>query len=48
MSLGMMEQLTHSTVRIETTLRGGGISTGTGFYMNLLQEGESCIPVIIT
>lgn len=48
MSLGMMEKLTHSTVRIETTLRGGGISTGTGFYMNLLQEGESCIPVIIT
>ncbi|MDA0146704.1 serine protease [Vibrio sp. RW] len=48
MSLGMMVQLTHSTVRIETTLRSGGISTGTGFYMNLLQEGESCVPVIIT
>lgn len=43
-----MEQLTHSTVRIETDLHGGGISTGTGFYMNFLQKKDTFIPVIIT
>jgi hypothetical protein len=48
MSLGVMEQLTHSTVRMETDLRGGGVSTGTGFYMNFLQQGDSCVPVIVT
>lgn len=48
MSLGLMEQLTHSTVRIETDLHGGGISTGTGFYMNFLQKKDTFIPVIIT
>lgn len=48
MSLGIMEQLTHSTVRIETNLNGGGVSTGTGFYMNFLQKEDSCIPVIVT
>lgn len=48
MSLGLMEQLTHSTVRIETNLHGGGVSTGTGFYMDFLQKEETCVPVIIT
>lgn len=48
MSLGMMEQLTHSTVRIETSLHSGGISTGTGFYMNFLQKEDSAVPVIVT
>ena len=48
MSLGLMEQLTHSTVRIETDLHGGGVSTGTGFYMNFLQKEDTCIPVIVT
>lgn len=48
MILGIMEQLTHSTVRIETNLHGGGISTGTGFYMNFLQKENTCIPVIVT
>lgn len=48
MTLGIMEQLTHSTVRIETDLHGGGLSTGTGFYMNFLQKEDSCIPVIVT
>lgn len=48
MSLGLMEQLTHSTVRIETDLNGGGVSTGTGFYMNFLQKEDACIPVIVT
>lgn len=48
MSLGIMEQLTHSTVRIETILSNGNISTGTGFYMNFLQKDDSQVPVIIT
>jgi len=48
MSLGMIEQLTHSTVRIETQLTTGGISTGTGFYMNLLQKEDKHVPVIVT
>lgn len=48
MSLGIMEQLTHSTVRIETTLHDEGIATGTGFYMNFLQKEDSAVPVIIT
>jgi len=48
MELGIMEKLTHSTVRIETQLHNGNISTGTGFYMNFLQNQESCIPIIVT
>lgn len=48
MSLGIMEQLTHSTVRIETTLHDGRLSTGTGFYMNFLQKEDSAVPVIVT
>ncbi|WP_076342758.1 S1 family peptidase [Brachymonas chironomi] len=48
MSLGIMEQLTHSTVRIETTLHDGGLSTGTGFYMNFLQKEDLAVPVIVT
>ena len=48
MSLGLMEQLTHSTVRIETNLYDGSVSTGTGFYMHFLQQDETCVPVIIT
>jgi hypothetical protein len=50
MSLGLIEQLTHSTVRIETLLSSGGISTGTGFYMNFLlnKDDDTCVPVIVT
>lgn len=48
MPLGMIEQLTHSTVRIETQLTTGGVSTGTGFYMHLLEKGDKHVPVIIT
>lgn len=48
MTLGIIEKLIHSTVRIETQLSDGGISTGTGFYMNLCQNDDSYIPVIVT
>lgn len=48
MSLGIIERLTHSTVRIETNLHNGGVATGSGFYMHFFNNGEYNIPVIIT
>lgn len=48
MALGIMDQLIHSTVRIETEMYDGRGSTGTGFYMNFLQSGDITYPVIIT
>lgn len=48
MALGIMEQLVHSTVRIETILHDGRVSRGTGFYMNFLQTEENTFPVLIT
>lgn len=48
MALGVMEQLTHSTVRIECTLGNGNTSCGTGFFMQLLRSGERHVPVIVT
>ena len=48
MNLGVMEQLVHSTVRIETTLRGGGVSCGTGFFLNFLQDSKERVPAIVT
>lgn len=48
MSLGIMEELTHSTVRIETTLHNGGMSTGTGFYMHFLEKEGGYLPAIVT
>lgn len=48
MSMGSIEQLTHSTVRIECALGNGGIATGTGFFMEFLRNKEQYIPVIIT
>lgn len=46
--LSLTEQLIHSTVRIECSLRGGGGSSGTGFIFNLLREGDRSVPVIVT
>lgn len=48
MNLGIMDQLIHSTVRIETTMYDGRGSTGTGFYMNFLESEGIAYPVIIT
>jgi hypothetical protein len=48
MSLGLIEKLTHSTVRIETSPQSGGLSTGTGFYMNFLQTKDTAVPAIVT
>jgi len=48
LNIGLMEKVVNSTVRIETVLSSGGISTGTGFYMHFLQETDWAVPVIIT
>ena len=48
MVLGIIEQLVHCSVRIETTLKSGGTSCGTGFFMNFLQTETQAIPAIIT
>lgn len=48
MPLGIIEQLTHSTVRIEAVLANGNVATGTGFFMNLLQREDQAVPVIVT
>jgi hypothetical protein len=47
--MGPIEQLVHSTVRIELKLSNGGTATGTGFFMRFLQEENNrSVPVIIT
>jgi hypothetical protein len=33
---------------METNLQGGGVSTGTGFYMHFLEKNDTCVPVIVT
>lgn len=48
MTLGIMEQLVHSTVRIETIMHNGMYSTGTGFYMHFQKSENETYPVIIT
>lgn len=48
MALGIIEQLAHCSVRIETTLKGCGSACGTGFFMNFLQTETEAIPAIIT
>lgn len=50
MNLSLSEQLAYSTVRIECELKTGGISTGTGFFFNFLEDKENNrhIPVVIT
>lgn len=48
MPLSPAEQFAHSTVRIECDLVGGGVSTGTGFFYSLAQNGDQHVPVIVT
>ena len=47
--LSVTERLAYSTVRIECELRGGGLSTGTGFFFRFLEkeDGEH-VPAIVT
>ncbi len=46
--LPISEQLTFSTLRIETTLANGRKSTGTGFFYAFLQENGRNVPAIVT
>lgn len=50
MDLSLSEQITYSTVRIECELKTGGISTGTGFFFNFLEDEENNrhVPVVVT
>jgi hypothetical protein len=48
MPMGIMEQLVHSTVRIECQLAGGQTSCGTGFFFKALDVGTSFVPFIVT
>jgi hypothetical protein len=47
MKSGIIEQLVHCTVRLETTLQDGTPQYGTGFYMDFLYGNMRC-PLIIT
>jgi Trypsin-like peptidase domain len=47
-TLGITEQLVHSTVRIETNDAAGNQGSGTGFIVFLLQDGEMNVPVLVT
>jgi hypothetical protein len=48
MPLSPVEQLAHSTVRIECDLSCGQGSTGTGFFYTLNRNGGKGVPVIVT
>ena len=50
MNLSLSEKLAYSTVRIECELRTGGVSTGTGFFFNFLEDKSknTHIPVVVT
>lgn len=45
--LSASEQLSHSTVRIETTSSAGSFS-GTGFFYDFAINGDTCTPAIVT
>lgn len=47
-NLSPSEQLTHSTVRIESVLPDGNVATGTGFFFQFLRNGEQHVPGIVT
>jgi len=46
--LSLAEKLMHTTLRIETSLKSGGISTGTGFLFTFRKSDNEHIPVIVT
>ena len=47
-ALSPVEQLIHTTVRIECQTIAGGTSTGTGFIYKFCEQNEKFVPVIIT
>lgn len=46
--LSPVEQLSHSTVRIECDFPDGSRGTGSGFFYSLSKTGERHVPVIVT
>lgn len=49
MTLTLSEQIQHCTIRIETVLKNGSTSIGTGFFFNFLeQEDGTYVPAIVT
>lgn len=47
-NLSPVDQLAHSTVRIECDLANGKTATGTGFFYSLNKQGDQHVPVIVT
>lgn len=48
MVLSISEQMQYITARIEVELKEGGISTGTGYILNLCSNETKHIPVLVT
>lgn len=48
MDISPAEMLMHTTVRLECELKGGGISTGTGFFFSFQVDEQTQIPLIVT
>lgn len=48
MPIGLIEQLVHTTVRIDCTLANGSQSCGTGFFFRFLESGDQYAPAIVT
>ena len=48
MPLHLNEELAFTTVRLEGALRGGGVSTGTGFFYRTEVDADRWAPAIIT
>lgn len=48
MDLSVIEQLCFSTVRIETNSNEGVSYSGTGFFVHLLVDDKSTVPLLVT
>jgi len=47
-TLTVSEQMAHSTVRIESELASGGVSTGTAFFFACCDSGQRSVPCLVT
>ena len=46
--LSIFEKLSLGTIRIECKLKDGRFSTGTGFFVKFVDDGDSFVPAIVT
>jgi len=46
--MSIFETLSLSTIRIECKLRNGAVSSGTGFFIKFVDQGDTFIPAIVT